>query len=184
MVVWRPEGMLCNRPSLREDDKVGHCCPCRTGFMLSTTLVIIIIIISKGCPGRLQVHCKYDEHPVRAIFASMSMGIMVSKLTWYSRRDCQHGEDRWIWVIKSHRVHGAELAQVILVWGVVAMPRNHIEWGEGLCCREKLPLILLHDSVMAAAIFKPRYRRLEVTCICQSIAACHITTYADISMHS
>lgn len=28
VVVWRPEGMLCNSPPWREDHKVCHCCAC------------------------------------------------------------------------------------------------------------------------------------------------------------
>ena len=71
-----------------------------------------------------------------------------------------------------HRVHGAELAEVILVGRVVAVPRHYIERREGLGSREELALILLHDQVVTAFVLIPGHWRLKVARICQPIAAC------------
>lgn len=75
-------------------------------------------------------------------------------------------------MVEGHSIHGAELAEVIFVGGVVAMPGNNIEGGEGLGRGEELPLILLYYSVAAAAVLKPGHWALEVPRIGQAIAAC------------
>ena len=33
VVVWRPEGVLCNSPPWREDHKVCHCCACTSAIL-------------------------------------------------------------------------------------------------------------------------------------------------------
>lgn len=48
--------------------------------------------------------------------------------TWYG----EHGEDGGVGVVKGHRVHGAEAAEVVLVGRVVAVPGDHVERGEVL----------------------------------------------------
>jgi len=45
-------------------------------------------------------------------------------------------------VVEGHRVHGAELAEVVLEGRVVAVPRNTIKWREGLGGGEEVPLVL------------------------------------------
>lgn len=70
-----------------------------------------------------------------------------------------------------HRVHGAELAEIVFVGRVVAVPCHYIERREGLGSREELALILLHDQVVTALVLIPRHWCLEVARICQPIAA-------------
>ena len=46
------------------------------------------------------------------------------------RRAGEHGEDGRVWVVDRHSVHCMKAREVVLVRGVVAMPRDHI-WQEG-----------------------------------------------------
>lgn len=59
-------------------------------------------------------------------------------LTWHSTRHSEDGEDAGIWMVKGYRIHRAELAQVILVRHIVAMPGNDVEGREGLGSTEQL----------------------------------------------
>lgn len=54
----------------------------------------------------------------------------MARHTWYCRwagQDCENG---WIWMIKADSVHGAELAEIVFVRRVVAMPGHNIERGK------------------------------------------------------
>jgi len=83
-------------------------------------------------PKRMLFHAKKICMP--AIQLRSVKGLLDAErfITWRGAGHGEHSEDAWIWMVKCHGIHGAELAKVILVWDVVAVPGHHIEGGERL----------------------------------------------------
>ena len=53
--------------------------------------------------------------------------------------DCEDGEDGRVWVVEGDRADSAELLEVVSVRVEVAVPGDHVEWGEAHLAGEKFP---------------------------------------------
>eukprot|EP00162_Nutomonas_longa_P014577 comp22026_c0_seq2/m.50715 comp22026_c0_seq2/g.50715 ORF comp22026_c0_seq2/g.50715 comp22026_c0_seq2/m.50715 type:complete len:426 (+) comp22026_c0_seq2:1019-2296(+) len=90
------------------------------------------------------------------------------------RRAGEHGEDARVEMVVEHGVHDAEAIEIILVWGIVAVPCDHIERGVRLLGLEERTEELVHNCPCAflrrRAVF-PCDRGLEVARVGESVGA-------------
>lgn len=60
-----------------------------------------------------------------------------------------------------------------LVWNIITMPSNHIEWRKILFCSEKLATKFLYNSVAwEGSVLKPRCGNQEIPWSSKTISPC------------
>mmetsp|Transcript_9802 Transcript_9802/g.28036 ORF Transcript_9802/g.28036 Transcript_9802/m.28036 type:complete len:322 (+) Transcript_9802:213-1178(+) len=77
---------------------------------------------------------------------------------WHSK----DSEDGRVRVVKCHGIHRAETGQIILVRGIVPVPRHCVKRGEVQLHGEEVPHELVHHGVRALHILIPGHGSLEV----------------------